>query len=416
MKSRIAALALLTGGLVLAHAGDAQAYTLKTLYSFCAPASCNDDYSFVYYGPILGTDGNLYGLTYGAGAHKAGMVYRLAANGSDWRFKDIYDFCSAAQCADGYWPMSGLIQDQDGNLYGTLTSNGVSPGTGSVFKLSHNGRKWKLRTLYQFCSEQDCADGRSPYGPLTYVGAQAGLPYDGTSPLYGVANGGGQDLSVAYSLTSKRKRWNEKVVYRFRDDNFSNQGTLLADQDRKLYGATAGGFGSAALFELVAKKPEWKRKDLHHADSEGNGDLIRDASGALLGTIQGDGPNSGGTLYRLDPLTKDYQALHEFCSLANCADGRYASGGVKLDASGDVFGLTAGGGGHDIDDAGIGGGTVYRLHEGSLETLYAFCAQAGCSDGAYPVSTPALDASGRIFGATSGGGSNDGGTVFELIP
>ena len=46
----------------------------------------------------------------------------------------LYSFCSQSGCADGYKPYAGLIQDTNGDFYGTASSGGANSGT--VFSLS----------------------------------------------------------------------------------------------------------------------------------------------------------------------------------------------------------------------------------------------------------------------------------------
>ncbi|HWA92874.1 MAG TPA: choice-of-anchor tandem repeat GloVer-containing protein [Rhizomicrobium sp.] len=396
---------------------SASAAALKTLYSFCAPSSCNSGFDFVYYGPILGQDGNLYGITYGAGANKGGMVYQLVPNAdhSAWAFTDIHDFGGVEGA--GYWPLSGLIQDAQGNLYGTTTSGGAHH-EGQVFKLSKKGRTWKFASLYDFCpDEENCSDGMGPQGSLTYAGAASGSPYDGTSPLYGIAlgPGGGTNARVAFTLTPKGKTWKEKIIHGFGSDRLPNQGTLMVGADGSLFGAHAVGDWTAFKLAPNAKHTKWKLHDFDAVGNDANGDQIVDATGAMFGTTQ-SGFSNNGNVYKLDPGTGSVHVLYEFCALADCSDGKFSAGGMKLTGSGDLLGLTAVGGGHDIDITGQGGGTIYKLHKGKLQTLYAFCAQSNCGDGEYPVSSPTLDASGNVFGATADGGANGGGTVFELVP
>src|SRR5579864_1003956 len=69
---------------------------------------------------------------------------------------------------DGEFP-SALIEGTDGNLYGVTPSGGTgaactfSPGCGTVFTMTPAGG---LTTLYNFCSQPNCADGEAPVGPL----------------------------------------------------------------------------------------------------------------------------------------------------------------------------------------------------------------------------------------------------------
>src|ERR1700726_2519192 len=49
----------------------------------------------------------------------------------------------------GSIPLSGLISDSAGNLYGT-TSGGGERNCGTVFELSNSGGKWTETVLYSF--------------------------------------------------------------------------------------------------------------------------------------------------------------------------------------------------------------------------------------------------------------------------
>jgi uncharacterized repeat protein (TIGR03803 family) len=99
-----------------------------------------------------------------------------------------------------------------------------------------------------------------------------------------------------------------------------------------------------------------------------------------------------------------YKVLYSF---KGGKDGGGVHAGVALDAKGNLYGTTSGGGAH-------GEGTAFELMSNSGGTwseivLYSFCAQFRCSDGASPQGTPVLDASGNLYGTTNG-------TSFELSP
>lgn len=64
-------------------------------------------------------------------------------------------------------PLGGLIQDSKGNLYGTTEAGGTGcggAGCGTVFELSNPGGKWTETVLYSFCSQSNCTDGAGPSG------------------------------------------------------------------------------------------------------------------------------------------------------------------------------------------------------------------------------------------------------------
>jgi uncharacterized repeat protein (TIGR03803 family) len=101
-----------------------------TLTTFCQGFTCPSGSE--PYGNLLLEGGNLYGTTYGGGQYEAGTVYELSTAGVA---TVLYSFGSDVR--SGIQPLSGVIADQAGNLYGT-TNQGGSQGKGAVFKLAKN--------------------------------------------------------------------------------------------------------------------------------------------------------------------------------------------------------------------------------------------------------------------------------------
>ena len=105
-----------------------------------------------------------------------------------------------------------------------------------------------------------------------------------------------------------------------------------------------------------------------------------------------------------------YKVLYSF---KGGSDGGGLYGGPTLDAKGDVYGVTSGGGAY-------GYGTAFELTPfaggrwGKI-LLHSFCAEQGCTDGALPQGSLILDAAGDLYG-TAGGGAGNSGVVFELKP
>jgi len=153
--------------------------TLKTIYNFCSLTACADGGGPAA-GLIQATNGNFYGTTSGGGANNAGTVFKLTPGGT---LTTLYSFCAQSGCTDGYDPW-GLIQGTDGNFYGTTALGGNSPSCpptacGTVFKITPSG---KLTTLHSFCSPSGCAEGGIP---------QAGLVQATNGSLYGTTSSGG---------------------------------------------------------------------------------------------------------------------------------------------------------------------------------------------------------------------------------
>ena len=132
--------------------------TLTTLYSFCSQGypSCTDG-SNPYAGLVQATNGYLYGTTVTGGDLGAGTVFRITPGGT---LTTLYSFCSQSGCTDGYNPYAGLVQATDGSFYGTTYGYGADAG-GTVFKITPSGM---LTTLYSFCSQSGCRDGSVSHG------------------------------------------------------------------------------------------------------------------------------------------------------------------------------------------------------------------------------------------------------------
>lgn len=124
------------------------------------------------------SNGAIYGTTLSGGLRNDGTVFQMTATG---KLKTIYNFCVAAYCSDGASPAAGLIAGANGGLYGTTESGGMNL-RGNIFEITPSGR---LKTIYSFCSQANCADGDTPFAGVVQAS-------DGT--LYGTTYLGG-DLS-----------------------------------------------------------------------------------------------------------------------------------------------------------------------------------------------------------------------------
>jgi uncharacterized repeat protein (TIGR03803 family) len=89
-------------------------------------------------------------------------------------------------------------------------------------------------------------------------------------------------------------------------------------------------------------------------------------------------------------------------------DGCPPSSGVVLDKDGNLYGTTC---------CASGYGGIFKLTpSGTFTTIYEFCSQSGCADGAEPYGGVVLDSKGNLYGTTSDGGADNAGTVFKLTP
>lgn len=220
---------------------------LTTLYTFNNAVDGEDASSL-----IQGSDGNFYGTAFWGGVHKCfasgcGTLFRITPAG---QFTVLHAFCAEPQCSDGRMPTS-VIQGSDGNLYGVTVGAGANNNTicyygcGTIFRYTPEGQ---LTTLYNFCAQSACSDGTAVYDPLT----------QGTDGVfYGTTTKGGdvglclqesnQGCGTIFSLSTglapfaRLNPWFGKVA-----DDIGIMGSHLK-------GSTAVSFnGTSATFTLVS--------------------------------------------------------------------------------------------------------------------------------------------------------------------
>jgi len=91
---------------------------------------------FPYAGLVQAGDGNFYGTTYVGGTNDGyfcqnngcGSLFRMTP--SSGTVTALYNFCSEPNCADGFFPLAGLVQGTDGKLYGVTIGGGTVGGCG----------------------------------------------------------------------------------------------------------------------------------------------------------------------------------------------------------------------------------------------------------------------------------------------
>jgi uncharacterized repeat protein (TIGR03803 family) len=146
------------------------------LYNFY----CGRDGSTPGGGLILDEEGNLYGVTSSGGSNNLGTVFKVTPAGLE---TVLYNFTGAG--SDGASPVGSLVEDPQGNLYGTTASGGdLACDCGIVFKVSSTGEE---TILYEFTGTE--GDGAYPQGGLVLSRA--------LGSLYGTTLYGG-DLTCNY--------------------------------------------------------------------------------------------------------------------------------------------------------------------------------------------------------------------------
>ena len=162
-------------------------YTPVTLLSFSSTPGVTGSDS----GVIADAAGDLFGTIPSGGATGDGAVFELVNHGGAYTQVTLLSFNGA----NGALPSAGLIADAAGNLFGTTASGGAN-GYGTVFEIAKAGAGYASTptTLFSF-------DGANGAGPVSGLIADAAGDLFGTTPSGGgygygtvfelVNNGGG---------------------------------------------------------------------------------------------------------------------------------------------------------------------------------------------------------------------------------
>jgi uncharacterized repeat protein (TIGR03803 family) len=373
------------------------AQTFKTVIDFNGTDGLYPDYVSL----IQGTDGNFYGTTYYGGAdygggtvcedtyYGCGTVFKITSKG---KVTTLYSFCQQTNCTDGAWPAAGLVQGTDGNFYGTTAIGGAN-GDGTVFSITAAGA---LTTLYSFCQQTNCTDGAWPAATLVQGS-------DGN--FYGTTAGGGANdecnggtgpstCGTAFKITAAGTL---TTLYSFCSAKDCTDGVwpyagLVQGSDGNFYGTTSAG---------------------------GN-----DCDVGLCEPWDG-----AGTVFKITPAGT-LTTLHLFCSQTDCTDGGTPYAGLVQASNGNFYGTATAGGALHCSNNSLGipatCGTAFMMTPaGTLTTLYTFCSQANCTDGAFPYAGLVQGTDGNFYGTTNEGGNmvycpegtfEGCGTVFQITP
>jgi uncharacterized repeat protein (TIGR03803 family) len=143
--------------------------------------------------PILGSDGNFYGMTRYGGAYDEGAVYRVTPAGVETLLHSFSGNNGITGSTDGAIPFGGVIQGSDGNFYGMTSAGGAYYRSGTLFKVTPTGVATVLHAFSGNGAIPGSTDAVNPLGSL--VQASDGNFY-GTAP-----NGGTYQAGTVFKVT-----------------------------------------------------------------------------------------------------------------------------------------------------------------------------------------------------------------------
>jgi len=316
---------------------------------------------------------------------------------------------------NGDGPIGGLTQDAKGDLFGTVAQGGANGaaqgGYGTVYEIANTatGYAGTITTLVNFNN----TDGRLSHATLLIDadGDLFGTTYAGAT--------GGTVFEVRNTATGYASTPLTLVTFDVTDGSAPDSG-LVADAQGDLFGTTlaGGAHGGGTVYEVKKTGSVYASTPIVLANFTGSaatgpiGGLAIDANGDLFGSTSGGGTNSDGTIFEIQNTATGYAATPAVLVNLSVADGFYIEDGLVLDANGDLLGTTEEGG-----LAGRqGGGTVFEVP--NTGTGYAstpiVLISLDKTTGYSSVAPLLVAANGDIFGTAGLGGPDGDGSVFEV--
>ncbi|HWI58823.1 MAG TPA: choice-of-anchor tandem repeat GloVer-containing protein, partial [Bacillota bacterium] len=308
------------------------------------------------------SDGALYGTTYSGGASNKGAVFKLKKDGSGYAV--LHSFSNSS--GDGQNPYAGVVEGQDGALYG-MTPTGGAGNRGIVFKLQKDGSRYTvLRTFLGFAA----SDADTPYGRLLKGtdGALYGTTYSGGTSYNNLGtvfklNGDGSGYALVRSFTGGTM-----------GDGQNPHAGLAQGSDGTLYGTTysGGSYFAGTVFKMNKNGSGYTLlQSFLAAGGDGQNppaDLIEGRDGVLYGVAQNGGSNNLGVVFRLNKDGSGYSLLRSF--LTAPGEGAWPYAGLAEGSDGALYGTTKYGGAY---------GVVFKLTKdgSSYGILHTFSSAAG---------------------------------------
>jgi uncharacterized repeat protein (TIGR03803 family) len=178
------------------------------------------------------SSGNLYGIFSAGGPYQSGFVFELSPSQQGWTIQNLASF------SGGYTPVSGLVFDSHGNLYGRRG--------GGVFQLVNVGRYWNINGI---------GNGGSS-APWSYPR----LTVDSADNILGASyDGGAYGKGSVFKLTYSDGNWTQTTLHDFCPDApICSEGAqpasnVVFDSQGHLFGTTTAGgaYGYGVVWEIT---------------------------------------------------------------------------------------------------------------------------------------------------------------------
>jgi uncharacterized repeat protein (TIGR03803 family) len=334
-------------------------------------------------GLIQAQNGFLYGMNTSAGANADGAIIRYDINTNTFSIR--YSFTVSIE---GNYPYGNLVQASSGLFYGMTFQS--SSGNGKLFSYNDDTQ---LTTIIRTFGGA-CSNGAHPYGTL-YLASDGSLY--GTSSLGGCSGDGN-----LFRITTSGTYTNLADL-----TDGKPKGTVVELGNGIFYGmAREEGLGKSGWFYRYNANTSTYTKlvdfSLRGFGASPTGSLVKTPDGSLYGMTPYGGSNDAGVIFKINPDSGIYSKLHDFPSSSR------PEGSLILGSDGHLYGMTLLGG-------SLLGGTVFRYNLTTNIRLIMknFSVSSG---GRHPKGSLVQASNGLLYGMTAHGGTSDKGILFSINP
>lgn len=292
-----------TNGTIFQYDPVSNIYTKK--FDFDKPTSGSSPMGSL----MQATDGKLYGTCLEGGAHNKGVLFQFDPLSNALVVKVTFDG------ANGNSPYGELMQASDGKIYG-MTHEGGTTNNGVLFQFDPLTSSYSKK--YDF---DDDGNGKYPEGGLIQGddGKLYGLASRGgsvTAPDFVDGMGALFQYDIATGTYTKKVDFDASA-------GSTPCGNLTKAKDGKLYGLSSYGgvidsehpLGCGVLFQYdpvaVALAGKFNFNGLEKGSAP-NGSLLLASDGNLYGVTRAGGVHDKGVVFQFDPLTSGYHKKVDF--------------------------------------------------------------------------------------------------------
>ena len=290
----------------------------------------------------------------------------------------------------GSSPQFVKLLEVGGKLYGVTNTGGIS---GMLFEYNPTTNIYVPK--FSFTGTSGSYPGANPQGPLLLTSG---------GKIYGMTRSGGSNNGgVIFEYAPSTNGYT--VLTNLQAGSLPSGGLIETSSGR--FVGLCRGPSNGILFEFLpgsnttSTLVAFTNNGGSFDGNAPNGSLLESSSNILYGLTQSGGANSDGVLFKYNLSTSGYSVITTFTSAST---GKTPLGSLMKATNGKLYGVASMGGTSNF-------GTLFEL-DPSTDTFTKLVDFAGTSNGNSPQCT-LLEISGKLYGTTRFGGTNNGGVIFE---